>query len=242
MHDAPRRVSRRDRIAESQTNGRGRQTKPRKYNIKKTDKSLKAIAAKLLGKASSWHEIVKLNPHFKPKLRGFKITEAMHGKTLLVPITGQKQSGKAPDHHKGGTKGANITGRHKPPNEMSPTVVKAPGKGQSGKHSTGKGKHKKSTVVIPSLSVVRRPRADFDVAGLKLQGKTISAKLSQAITDGSIATTIEGASTLSITVSDWYGSLLRSELLTGLVTLDFDRRELHPRQNLDRSNYDDADV
>lgn len=85
---------------------------PRKYKIKTTDKSLKTIAAKLLGKAASWHEIVKLNPHFKPKLRGFKITKPMHGKTLLVPPAPTKHKGKA-HHHKGGTKGANITGRHK---------------------------------------------------------------------------------------------------------------------------------
>lgn len=106
---------------------------------------------------------------------------------------------------------------------MTVATKQPPVKGQQGHHHHKSKHHHKTKVVVPDLSVVRRPRADFDVEHLKLQGKDLSAKLAQAITDGSIATTIEGASTLSITVSDWYGSLLRSELLTGQVTLEFDQ-------------------
>jgi hypothetical protein len=77
-------------------------------------------------------------------------------------------------------------------------------------------------VHVPTLSTVRRPRADLDVGNLKLQGKHVSAKLGQAITDGSIDQTIAGASTLTLTVSDWSEGLLHSKLITGAATLTFD--------------------
>lgn len=74
----------------------------------------------------------------------------------------------------------------------------------------------------PALALVRPPAADLDVANLTLQGKQLSAKLKQAITDGSIEQTVQGASTLTLTVADWAHGLLRSKLLTGQVTLTFD--------------------
>jgi hypothetical protein len=95
-----------------------------------------------------------------------------------------------------------------------------PKPGQQG--ASQKTKKRKVKVKVPELSVVRRPRADFDVSNLKLQGQDLSARLSQAISDGSIDTTIQGASTLALTVSDWYRGLLNSQLLYGLVTLNFD--------------------
>ena len=75
---------------------------------------------------------------------------------------------------------------------------------------------------LPVLAQVRPPAADLDVANLTLQGKGVSAKLKQTITDGSIEQTIQGASTLTLTVADWSGGLLRSALLAGAVTLTFD--------------------
>lgn len=76
---------------------------------------------------------------------------------------------------------------------------------------------------LPSaLSTVRPPAADLDVSNLTLQGKGLSAKLKQAITDGSIEQTNQGASTLTLTVADWAGGLLRSAVLAGGVTLTFD--------------------
>ena len=77
-------------------------------------------------------------------------------------------------------------------------------------------------VKVPQLAVVRAPAADFDVGKLTLQGKALSAKLTQAITDGSLEQTMDGASTLTLTVSDWYHGLLRSQLLQGACTLTFD--------------------
>jgi len=75
---------------------------------------------------------------------------------------------------------------------------------------------------VPKLSVVRRPRADLDPGNVKLQGKKVSVQLARAITDMQLEQTIEGASTLTITVTDYTGSFLRSALLTGPVTATFD--------------------
>ena len=89
--------------------------------------------------------------------------------------------------------------------------------------SVAKAKVKRKVKVkVPQLSTVRRPAADLDVSNLTLQGKALSAKLKQAVTDGSIEQTIQGASTLTLTVADWAHGLLRSQLLTGAVTLTFD--------------------
>ncbi len=73
-----------------------------------------------------------------------------------------------------------------------------------------------------ALATARPPAADLDVANLTLQGQGLSARLKQAITDGSIEQTNQGASTLTLTVADWAGGLLRSALLAGAVTLTFD--------------------
>lgn len=77
-------------------------------------------------------------------------------------------------------------------------------------------------VRVPALSVVRPPRADLDVGNLQLQGKALSAKLRRAITDAQLDQTIEGASTLALTVSDWHEQLLHSKLILGAATLTFD--------------------
>ena len=73
-----------------------------------------------------------------------------------------------------------------------------------------------------ALAIARPPAADLDVNNLTLQGKGLSARIKQAVTDGSIEQTIQGASTLTLTVADWAGALLRSAVLAGGVTLAFD--------------------
>lgn len=93
------------------------------------------------------------------------------------------------------------------------------------KHAPPPGAGKKSTavkVVVPRLSVVRPPARDFDVGALRLQNKQLSARLAASITAGTLATTIQGASTLTLTVSDWSHGLLRSEILRTGPTLTFD--------------------
>lgn len=88
--------------------------------------------------------------------------------------------------------------------------------------ATTKTKKKPVKVRVPRLGVVRAPQSDLDVDNMRLQGKPFPAKLKQAVTDGSIETTIQGASTLTLTVADWAHGLLRSQLLTGACTLTFD--------------------
>ena len=77
-------------------------------------------------------------------------------------------------------------------------------------------------VRVPVLSVVRRPRADLDVGALRLQGEQLSAKLQNAITDSSLETTLDGATTLTLTVSDWHQGLLHSSVIQGAALLTFD--------------------
>lgn len=77
-------------------------------------------------------------------------------------------------------------------------------------------------VRVPQLSAVRPPAADLDVANIKLTGKDLTAKLRNAITDASLEQTIQGASTLTITVSDWHEGLLHSQLVKEACTLTFD--------------------
>ena len=84
-----------------------------------------------------------------------------------------------------------------------------------------KAKHK-VIVKAKALSTVRPPAADLDTGNLRLQNQKLTARLAQAITDASVEQTIEGASTLTITVADWARGLLRSQLLTGKVTMTFD--------------------
>lgn len=82
-------------------------------------------------------------------------------------------------------------------------------------------------VKVPTLSQVRPPRGDFDVSrillsGPKQKGKRLSAQVRGAITDGGIEQTIEGASTLTLTIYDWAEGLLHSQLILGAVTVTFD--------------------
>ena len=83
-------------------------------------------------------------------------------------------------------------------------------------------------VRVPSLSTVRPPRSDLDVSRLTLKGpkvkghKQLATQIQQAITSGQLETTIEGASTLTLTVTDWSEGLLKSQLITGAVQLSFD--------------------
>lgn len=84
------------------------------------------------------------------------------------------------------------------------------------------------TVKVPVLSAVRPPAADLDVSSLVLSGpklkgtKQLSQQIRQAVTAMTLAQTMEGASTLTISVTDWSGALMRSQLLTGAVTVTFD--------------------
>jgi hypothetical protein len=82
-------------------------------------------------------------------------------------------------------------------------------------------------VKVPVLSPVRPPRVDLDVANLILKGpkqagKQLSTVITRAITTGQIENTIEGASTLTLSVTDWAGALMRSQMLKGEVQLEFD--------------------
>lgn len=78
-------------------------------------------------------------------------------------------------------------------------------------------------VRVPVLSTVRPPRADLDVSALRLKnGKTLSPKLQNSITDGSLDQTISGASTLTLTVNDWGKTLLLSAFAQTASTLTFD--------------------
>lgn len=89
-------------------------------------------------------------------------------------------------------------------------------------------KRKKRPVRVkppPRLGVVRPPQADLDPGKLTLQGKKLSVALTRAITDMTMEQTIEGASTLTMTVADYSGAFLRSQLLTGQVTVTFDHLE-----------------
>jgi|SRR5215467_6325442 len=85
----------------------------------------------------------------------------------------------------------------------------------------------RAKVKVPVLGAVRPPRADFDVAAITLSGpktgnRRLSVQLRSAITDGTIETTIDGASTLTLVVTDWAEGLLHSELITGALTVTFD--------------------
>ena len=68
---------------------------PRHYRVKKGD-TLKTIAAKLLGKATDWPKIAKLNKG----LRGFKIPTKFIGKTILVPQKGDNPKDNVNDGSK----------------------------------------------------------------------------------------------------------------------------------------------
>ena len=88
-------------------------------------------------------------------------------------------------------------------------------------------KKKPVKVKVRTLSTVRPPRTDFDVAkitlsGPKQKGKPLSAQVRGSITDASLEQTIEGASTLTLVIFDWAEGLLHSQLIKGAVTVKFD--------------------
>ena len=91
-----------------------------------------------------------------------------------------------------------------------------------------KPKPKKVTVKVPVLSTVRPPAADLDVSSIILSGpklkgsRQITQQIRQAITGITLDQTMEGASTLTISVTDWSMALMRSQLITGAVTVKFD--------------------
>lgn len=102
---------------------------------------------------------------------------------------------------------------------------------QQGKGTKTKTTHKK--IKVPSTGLVRKPRAPLDVSKMTLNGlintpggpkggDKMSAKLQDAITAASLESTLAGASTLQLTITDWYHTFLRSQLLTGSCTLTFD--------------------
>jgi hypothetical protein len=82
--------------------------------------------------------------------------------------------------------------------------------------------------VTSTLSPARPPKADLDVGTLVLTGKAsgssavLSAQIQKVITGSTLETTIEGASTLTLTVTDWSRKLLQSPLLLGPVQMKFD--------------------
>ena len=91
-----------------------------------------------------------------------------------------------------------------------------------------KRKPKKVKVKVPVLSTVRPPQADLDVSSITLSGpklagsRQITQQIRQAITGVTLEQTMEGASTLTISVTDWSMALMRSQLITGSVTVKFD--------------------
>lgn len=82
-------------------------------------------------------------------------------------------------------------------------------------------KHRPVKVRVPTLSVVRQPAADLDVSAMRLGGKQLTARLRDAITDGTLEQTIEGASTLTVTVADWHEGLLHSQVIKAAAVLTF---------------------
>jgi len=74
----------------------------------------------------------------------------------------------------------------------------------------------------PRLGTVRAPAADLDPGALILQGGPIPVSLVQAVTSMVLDQTMQGASTLEITVADDTGAFLRSPLLRGALTLTWD--------------------
>lgn len=78
-------------------------------------------------------------------------------------------------------------------------------------------------VRVPQLSTVRPPSADLDLSNIRLQGQTLSPDLSKAIIDGQQEQRVDGSSTLTLTIYDPWRVFLRSALMSGRVTLSFDR-------------------
>ena len=64
--------------------------------------------------------------------------------------------------------------------------------------------------------------ADLDAGTIKLQGKGVSAKVQGSSHNLQLESRIDGAGSLTLVVYDNTKTLLRSQLLTNAVTLDFD--------------------
>jgi hypothetical protein len=85
--------------------------------------------------------------------------------------------------------------------------------------------------VTSSLSSVRPPKADIDIGKLILTGpkqvgrRALTAQIQALVTGSTLETTIEGASTLTLTITDWSRRLLHNPLITGPVQLTLDREE-----------------
>jgi hypothetical protein len=78
-------------------------------------------------------------------------------------------------------------------------------------------------VKLPArLGTLRAPQADLDPGSLILQGKPIPTQIAQAVTAMSLEQSTAGASVLAITVADYTGALIRSQLLRGKVTVTWD--------------------
>lgn len=82
----------------------------------------------------------------------------------------------------------------------------------------------------PPLSAVRPPRTDFDVSKLTLSGpkatrgsRRLSAQITQAVTDAALEQSMDGASTLTLGITDWAEGLLHSQLILGAVTVSIDK-------------------
>jgi hypothetical protein len=78
---------------------------------------------------------------------------------------------------------------------------------------------------------VRPPKADIDISkvilsGPKMAGKrSLAAQVQGRITGSSVETTIEGASTLTLTITDWSRALVHNPLIAGPVQVTFDGEE-----------------
>jgi hypothetical protein len=72
------------------------------------------------------------------------------------------------------------------------------------------------------LGVVRAPAANLDPGSLVLQGGPIPIQLAQSVTNMVLTQTMQGASTLEITVADYTGDFIRSRLIRGGLTLTWD--------------------
>jgi len=86
-------------------------------------------------------------------------------------------------------------------------------------------KHRPAAVKVKlpaRLGVVRPAAPDLDPGSLILQGGPIPVQLARAVTAMVFTQTMQGASTLEITVADYTGDFIRSQLLKGGLTLTWD--------------------
>jgi hypothetical protein len=78
-------------------------------------------------------------------------------------------------------------------------------------------------VKLPAqLGTLRAPAANLDPGSLILQGGPIPVQLARAVTSMVLHQTMQGASTLEITVADYTGDFKRSPLMKGGLTVNWD--------------------